>query len=541
MPKLNRHQTPGKHDEPIGQSVDDARDPVPAKAVPEPAERLPGAIPERAALRATQPASVAANLPVPAPAPDDNPTGPRATYRGNGSARQSRGLTVEVLSRVLGRPLSNVRVVRSHDPVPTYAGLIVFMGVWLIALLVGFGAAGVYQGMQDRTHIALDNAEQHKQLAKQYIKDGNIELATAELKFARQFNPKDPEIAALLASLQPTPVPARTQSASQPNPTPAPIATPTLTKVSQDDVLGSLLAQAKQAFAAKEYESVVTNLENLRRVEPGYQKTDIEDMLYTSYLALARQYLAEERWEESVQKFDKALTIRKNDDVALERYLVANYQQGLSSWDADWRRAVDAFAEIVKINPDYLDARARLYTAYIQYGDYLAVQGNVCGAVIQYDQALVMGPTAQLQGARAQATAACSAGGGAVATPQPGATRLAGQPPAPGRTPVPTPSGSGKYSVQVLPAMQGTNDDTGSIRGRVADREGKPIFHLEMVVTSTSKKYQRIETTDEYGFYGFDGLDSDTYTVRVNNDPASISAPVTVGRKVRALIDFTAN
>ena len=89
--------------------------------------------------------------------------------------------------------------------------------------------------------------------------------------------------------------------------------------------------------------------------------------------------------------------------------------------------------------------------------------------------------------------------------------------------------------------MQGTNDDTGSIRGRVLDRERKPIFRLEIVVTSTTKKYQRIETTDEYGFYGFDGLDPDTYTVRVNNDPASISSAVTVGRKVRALIDFTAN
>src|SRR5204863_3364184 len=183
-----------------------------------------------------------------------------------------------------------------------------------------------------------------------FIKEGNLELARVELIAARQLNPKDREITDLLASLQPTPPP---QVAVQSTPTPVP--TPTLTKVSQEDVLGSLLAEAKAAYSVKNFEQALPLLENLRRVEPNYHRAEIEDMLYTAYLTLARQYLTEQRWEESVQRFDKALAVRKNDEVALERYLVATYQSGLSSWAADWKRAVSAFSEIVKINPSYLD------------------------------------------------------------------------------------------------------------------------------------------------------------------------------------------
>ena len=179
-----------------------------------------------------------------------------------------------------------------------------------------------------------------------------------ELNYARQLNPKDREIVDLLASLQPTP--AARAAGSTPG-TPTPIPTPTLTKVSQDDVLGVAFADAHKAFDAKDYEAALLTLEGLRRVEPGYRKAEIDDMLYTSYLSLARSYLTQERWEEAIQKFDKALAIRKSDDVALERQLAAAYERGLTSWQADWKRAVDSFAEIVRINPSYLDARARLY------------------------------------------------------------------------------------------------------------------------------------------------------------------------------------
>ena len=296
---------------------------------------------------------------------------------------------------------------------------------------------------------------------------------------------------------------------------------------------------AQKAFDAKDYEAALVTLEGLRRVEPGYRKAEIDDMLYTSYLSLARSYLTQERWEESIQKFDKALAIRKSDEIALERELAAAYERGLTSWQADWKRAVDSFAEIVRINPSYLDARARLYESTVAYGDYLMDQGTPCQAVDQYAAAIAMGSTAQLEGKRTQAASACASGGGnpSGTDATPGATSAPGQPTA---TSAPPP-GSGKYSVQVSGGMVRTTDDTASIRGRVADKVNHAISRLEIKVSSTTKKYERVETTDDYGQYSFDGLDPDTYILSVSSDPTSASPALTIGRKLRAIINLSLN
>src|SRR5262249_54929656 len=143
--------------------------------------------------------------------------------------------------------------------------------------------------------------------------EGNFELAIEELKFAYKLNSKDSEIGELLASLQ-------AQQTPQPTPTP-PLVVAT---VSPSDVLGSFFSDERQAYDKRDYESAIAALEGLRRVEPNYHKAEVEEMLFNAYTSLARQYLADERWEEAVQTFDKALGVRKDDNVALERYLASN-------------------------------------------------------------------------------------------------------------------------------------------------------------------------------------------------------------------------
>jgi tetratricopeptide (TPR) repeat protein len=416
--------------------------------------------------------------------------------------------------------------VRRHDPMPTVAAAIIFMGLWLVALLVGFGAAGIYQGLQDREHVALDTAEEHKGRAKAYINEGNLELAFEELQYARRFNPKDPEIARLLSTLQRQRAPATPGQA---------IATPTLGQVSQRDILGPVFDEGKAAFDAKDYEKATSVLDGLRRVQPDFRKTEVEDMLYTAHLALARSFLAEKRYEEAVQRFDKALAIRKDDHLQLERYLASLYFRGLSASGADWKRAVESFAEIVRINPEYEDASARLYQSYLAYGEYLLARGNPCLAVDQFAAALSMYNTSANQGKYSAAAGACASGGGVVSTPRPGVTPPAGSP----STPAPVPGA--RYRAVVNPNLQGTTDDTGSIRGQVRDKNGQPVRELEMLVVSATKNYQRTETTDDFGFFGFDGLEPDQYTVRVKNDPASASGVVNAARRLRVLIDFLQN
>ncbi|MBI5879089.1 MAG: carboxypeptidase regulatory-like domain-containing protein [Chloroflexi bacterium] len=446
------------------------------------------------------------------------PTPPRAPTA-------SRAL-VPARARALSRTSVQTVRVRRRDGTPTIAAAIIFMGAWLLALLVGFGAAGVYQGLQDRDRVALNTAQQHKDAAKAYLKDGNLELAYQELRYAQQFNPNDKEIKDLLASLQKQTAPV---AAGQPLPT------PTLSQVSQDEILGAAYQQAKDAYDKQDYETALSMLDGLRRVQPDYKKADVEQMLYNGNLTLARQFLKDERWEEAVQRFDKALAIRKDDHVQLERYLASVYLRGLSAWSADWKRAVESFTELVRINPDYQDSRSRLYQAYISYGDYLMERGGSCLAIDAYSGALGMNATATNQSKYNAAVAACQSGGGVP--PTPGATR---PPVTSGPTPTPSAVPGAKYRVQ-MQGTQATNDENGSIRGQVTDKTSKPVKGLEMVAVSATKNYQRTETTDDFGFYGFDGLDPDTYTVRIKSDPASSSPPVTVGRRVREIISFFQN
>lgn len=525
--RIANETTPASNSLPVVPARADAPPPIPEAALSAAAEQGPRPETPAAADRPALP-EVAAQPVLAQPPTSATPAALPALRPAARASTAGRAAVSNTRNRTISRSSLKTTRVRRRDGMPTIAAMAIFMGVWLLALMIGFGVAGAYQGLQDRDRIALNTAQQHKDAAKAYLKDGNVELAYQELRYAQQFNPNDKEIKDLLASLQKQSAPA---AAGQPLPT------PTLSQVSQDEVLGAAFAQAKDAYGKQDYETASGMLDGLRRVQPDYKKTEVEQMLYTANLTLARQYLKDERWEEAVQRFDKALAIRKDDNVQLERYLASNYLRGLSAWSADWKRAVESFSEIVRINPDYMDSRSRLYQAYVAYGDYLMDRGGGCLAIDAYAGALGMNASAANQSKYSGAVAACQSGGGVPPTPAPGATR---PPVSGGPTATPSPIPGARFRVQVQ-GTQGTNDDTGSIRGQVLDKSSKPIFRVDVLAVSTTKSFQRTETTDEYGFYGFDGLDADTYTVQIKSDPASVSAPVTVGRRVRALIAFFQN
>ena len=406
--------------------------------------------------------------------------------------------------------------------IPVLAGVVVVLGVWLLAVLIGFGAAGAFQGMQDREQNAISASAEHKAKAKSYLEQGNLELAIVELTEARRLNPNDPEIAALIAQLQ-TP-PAR--------PTTTAVPTPTTSTVAQADALNTALADARSAYDAKDYETAVSKLESLRRSDPTFHKSDVEDMLYNAYLSLARQYISDKRFEEGVQRFDKALAIRSSDSVLRERNLAANYFRGTSARGADWSIAIDAFSAVVRVDPKYFDALALLYDARIQYGDVLVQRNAPCQAADQYAAAIIMGVNADLQSKQAAAAAACTAiASGTPVSPTPSGTH-------PAATPAP-PSGS-KYTITVQPGYQATGDPEASIRGTVKDRNGRPIEGLEITLFNGGT-FKTVATTGLDGGYNFDGLAPGAYGVRVSQDPASTSPLVNVNAKQRAIINFNGN
>lgn len=418
------------------------------------------------------------------------------------------------------QPRRFARPLKRKGRLPAYAGALVFMGVWLFVILIGSSAAGVFQGLQDREQSAITSSAEHKAKALAYLQQGNLELAIVELTEARRLNPNDPEIAALIAQLQ-TPVPQTT-------PTPAPSAT--ANTVSQAEALATAFAEASKAYTAKDFETALSALENLRRNNPDYHRSEVEEMLYNAYVGLARQYLTDKRFEEAVQRFDKALAIRQSAALLTERNLAANYFRGLSARGADWSRAIDAFAAVVRVDPKYYDAYTYLYEARVQYGDVLVARNSPCQAAEQYAAAIVMGVNAELQSKQAAATAACNATAGATPAPNATGTHVAATPA----------RGSTKYTISVQPGYQATGDPEASIRGVVSDRNGRPILGLEITLFSNTN-YKTIATTGIDGGYNFDGLSPGSYGVRISEDPASTSPLINIPAKQRAIINFSAN
>lgn len=435
--------------------------------------------------------------------------------------------------QIIFRPINTPRSWR-EDPFWLYASMIIFMALWLVAIVVGFGTAGVYQGLQDRTRADIALASEYKQKGKEYVVQGNMELAIAALTEARKRNPKDAEVAQLLASLE-------AQRAAEPTPTPAP--PPDVVKEaenvpSEPAQPAVSLAEARQWYQTKDYENAIVALETLRLLDKTNQK-EIEEMLFNAYVSLARVYLGEERWEEAIQKFDRALSIRKSNDLELERYLTALYLRGISSWSADWKRATEAFAEIVRINSEYRDAFNRLYQARVAYGDQLMERSNApCLAELQYAAALALSNTVMAQAKLEQAKVACAANPVVVTgTPIP---PVGNAPPPRPTTPTPSAPAGAKYIVVINSNIQATGDVEASIYGRVLDRSGKPIADLQMKVVNKQGNYERIETTSPEGYYSFNGLAPGDYTVQVVSDPLSVSPSLYAGSKQRVFVNFTA-
>lgn len=479
-----------------------------------------------------------AKLPIVAAASASRLASPKAT---GSSTRLPAKRAVAVVSQprqqIILRPINTPRSWR-EDPFWLYAGMIIFMALWLVAIVVGFGSAGVYHGLQDRTLADTAAAAEYKQKGKEYIVQDNLELAIAALVEARKRNPKDAEVAQLLASLE-----AKREVVPTPTAAPPPAVVKEAGNIPTEPVQPApsaalTLDEARQLVQDKDYENAIPALETLRSLHPDNQK-DIDELLHNVYVALAHAYLKEERWEEAIQKFDRALAIRKSDDLELERYLTSLYLRGLSSWSADWKRASESFAEIVRINAEYRDSYNRLYQARVAYGDQLLERANApCFAEVQYAAALAMSNYATVQAKLEQAKTGCAANPVTVAgTPIPPVGNTATTRPA---TPTARAPAGAKYVVVISANIQATGDDEASIHGRVLDKNGKPLADLQMKAINKQGTHSRVEATSPDGLYSFNGLPPGDYTVFVVNDPTSVSASLYAGNKQRVFVNFTA-
>jgi len=187
-------------------------------------------------------------------------------------------------------------------------------------------------------------------------------------------------------------------------PTPGlPTATPTPL-----NPLASIWADAQALYNAGRWADAIARLLQVRAADATFQTSQVEAMLYTSYVSLGTEKSNSGSLEEAVNLFDRALVLRPDaTDTRALRDETAQYVDALTYWFADWPKVIELLNTLYQSNPEYRDVRQRLQKAHTEYADSLSRQDEWCTAVEQFAAAIAVQNGPGLAEKQAQAQLLC--------------------------------------------------------------------------------------------------------------------------------------
>ncbi len=359
------------------------------------------------------------------------------------------------------------------------------------ALLIpsGLGFIAGYQQLQAQSH---ETAIVHFNRGLGYLAENYPELARTEfevsLRFDSTFEPAQQKLREMQTNGNGT--------ASTP----------------QDRIAATLFNEARNFVSQKQWSDAIMRLEQLRTLKSDYRTTEMSDLLFQAYVGGGKAAVASGQIELARERFDAALTIRKNDPETLrQRDLAVLYLDGQQAVGYNWQTVIQKFSALYQQDPNYDDVKKRLFDAHAQYGDLAAKQGSPCLAAREYDSALTIVNDATLTQKRTQVMALCKQA--ISATPTPAA-----------------PTGAEEYISTKPTVADKPCNGTGEISGFVRDALGRllagvPVgYYADGVSLVTTK-------TDANGQYRF-GLGKDPGWLRVailgadGKTPSSLAADV---------------
>lgn len=268
----------------------------------------------------------------------------------------------------------------------------IVLAACLLSSILGVGALGAYQGLQERDRLIKEAATRHYRKGLLYLSDGYYDAALAEFEAALQLVPDYQQAQVKSAQVKAT-LEAK------------------LTPTAQG------YDEARSFYNQGEWDEAILRLEELRALDPDYRKGEVESLLFSAYYNSGMQLVNQDRMAEAIRCFDQALELKPDDVDALgQKRLASLYLEGLSYWGSDWKRVIGKLEELYQLKPDYKDVRLRLSDAYISYGDICYREEAWCLAQPQYARAAELNPTQAAIAKRDEAVYLCAR---AILTPAP--------------------------------------------------------------------------------------------------------------------------
>lgn len=167
-------------------------------------------------------------------------------------------------------------------------------------------------------------------------------------------------------------------------------------------------ARAVTLFEEGRWQEAIQRLSLVQTMQADYKNVERDQLLFFSYVELARGVIAEGNLEEAVQLFDSALEVDPDNAlVQQERYMTAHYVDVKTYWGADWSRVIGLLEDLYRIDPEYRDVQYLLQRAHVQQGESFAREENWCAAAAEYTSAIAVLDWLELRGRRDELVSSC--------------------------------------------------------------------------------------------------------------------------------------
>jgi len=279
----------------------------------------------------------------------------------------------------------------------------------VLIALGGLGGYGIAIGdRQDAQATQVSRAlDEQFALGVQDLEAGRYDVARQRFEFIIENNPNYPGVEEKLAevllrqSMSPTPIPS-----------PTPSITPT------PDLRGAdvIFQTAQERLNARDWTGAMEALDQIRKGNPTYRTVDVDGMYFIALRNRGVENIQQKGLlEAGIYDLTLAERFGQLDGTATSlREGARLYLTGASFWLLDWEQANYYFGLVYNGWPGLWDAASgmtagqRYRETLIRRGDQMMNENDWCNAQANYDLALTIQPSSEVQQKAEQAALLCS-------------------------------------------------------------------------------------------------------------------------------------